>query len=117
MRAKIVARNFAIHIHCIAKKLEKYLKAGGSLAHIQGNVRADELAKKGANRHDVNQTRRFLAYMRRDMSRILHEMLIDIWMEEKQYMYNGDSTYMTYDNCRYSILQYTSTTVCECGGK
>ena len=63
-------------------KKKKYLDGGGDAKHIAGNDKADALAKKGAEEHEVCGVRAHLAGAREKLTRIVQNMMVDIWRSE-----------------------------------
>ena len=57
----------------------------------KGNSKADDMAKRGANQHTTNQTRYYLANARKAVTKLAHDMMIDIWIAENEHMYRHDS--------------------------
>jgi len=73
-----------------AKKLKKFLKAGGTQAHINGNCSVDALAKDGANSIYIDKTRHDMYRLRAWLTKTMQNFLVDVWRCEKKRMYNAD---------------------------
>jgi hypothetical protein len=69
------------------KKREKYIASGGTSQHIESNCQADELAKQGADMVEIDEQCYFRFKVRKWLTRIVQNMLVDIWSAEKERMY------------------------------
>jgi len=69
------------------KKREKYIASGGTTVQIDSNCQADELAKQGADMVEVDEQCYFRFKVRKWLTRIVQNMLVDIWSAEKERMY------------------------------
>jgi ribonuclease HI len=68
-------------------KREKYIANGGTIVQIESNCCADELAKQGADMIEVDEQCYFRFKVRKWLTRIVQNMLVDIWSTEKERMY------------------------------
>ena len=68
----------------------KYIREGGLEQHIDGNVQADILAKKGAEEHSVCDVRVHLAEARKDFTMLVQSMMVDIWTSEIQFRFPNE---------------------------
>ena len=68
----------------------KYIREGGLEQHIDGNVQADVLAKKGAEEHSVCDVRVHLAEQRKNLTMLVQSMMVDIWTAETQFRFPSD---------------------------
>ena len=76
-----------------SKKKQRFLKTGGTDEHIQGNVEADELAKEGADQVPLDKDSYFRFTLRKWLTRIVQNFLVDVWCNEKSRMYGkGEKT-------------------------
>jgi len=71
-------------------KRDKYLEAGGTQAHIDGNCGADELAKQGADSIKIDNQRHDMYMLRTWLTKTVQNFLVDVWRGEKLRMY-GDN--------------------------
>ena len=71
-------------------KKKKYLERGGTLAAIQGNDGADDLAKKGAALHHTKGLRHYVAETRTDLTKIIQNMMVEMWTAEVKYRFPDD---------------------------
>ena len=66
-------------------KRRKYLKGGGTQAHIDGNCGAVWLAKDGDNQHDVDKQLYLHAELREMVTVAEQNHLVSVWREEKEW--------------------------------
>ena len=71
-------------------KKKKYLERGGTLEAIAGNGGAEDLAKKGASLHHKRGIRHYLAEARTDLTKIIQNMMAEIWMLEVKHRFPND---------------------------
>jgi len=66
------------------EKRAKFLANGGTEMQIESNCQADALAKQGAELVSVNEQCYFRFKIRKWLTRIVQNMMVDIWSAEKQ---------------------------------
>jgi ribonuclease HI len=79
------------------KKLKAFLEAGGTHQMIEGNCGADELAKAGAEMHEYNKAYYELYIHRKQLTQAIQDMLVSIWMKEKERMFGDQNVQEAYE--------------------
>jgi ribonuclease HI len=68
-------------------KRKAFLASGGTELQIESNCQADALAKQGAEMVNVDEQCYFRFKVRKWLTRIVQNMMVDIWSAEKSRMY------------------------------